>query len=75
VIADAVSEFWNVHWIWLAVPIALVVAVVYKTTKIDKPVLLVLQSLKLFAYILVGMGAVGALLYYLPDLWPGPTVP
>jgi len=75
ILADAISEFWNAHWIWLAAPIAMVVAVVYKATKIDKPVALILQSLKLFAYIIVGMTAVGVVLYYLPIFWPGPEVP
>lgn len=72
--ARTLTEFWNVHSIWLAVPIALVVAVVYKATKIDKPVPLILQSLKLFAYIVVGMAAVGVALYFLPQLWPAPEI-
>ena len=68
IIADA--TFWNVHWIWLAVPLALIVSVVYKTTKIDEVKPLILQSLKLFVYIVLGMAAVGAVLYFLPDIWP-----
>ena len=74
ILASATSQFWNVHWIWLAVPLALIVAVVYKATKIDKPAALVAQSLKLFVYIVLGMAAVGVFLRFLPDFWPRAAV-
>lgn len=68
ILADA--AFWNVHWIWLAVPLALIVSVVYKATKIDEIKPLIFQSLKLFVYIVLGMVAVGTVLYFLPNILP-----
>ena len=70
----AAAEFWNVHWLWFALPLALAVAVVYKATKIDRVVPLILHSLKLFAYIVVGMAAVGLFLWWLAEALPPPRL-
>jgi Trk-type K+ transport system membrane component len=73
ILIGAVIPFLNE--LCLAMPIALVVAVVHKTTKVEKLMPLILQSLKLFAYILLGMAAVGFVLYWLAPVWPEQWVP
>ena len=55
--------------LWLFYPLCLVVAVVYKATKFDRPREILLKSLHFFASVTLGMFALGLLFYILSVLF------
>ena len=56
--------------VWLVLPLCASVSIIYKTLRTDSLRALPVQILGLFAYMVVGLAALGIGLWLLQEYWP-----